>query len=105
MPGSTQPSVPPVSSASYSPLRMSRAAVRFSVTLERRRVADRHGRYRRRHAAGIVGDVELRDGARAADAAADVAPEAVAPRAERRDDAETADDDARHSVRLHVVTI
>ena len=56
-------------------------------------------------AARIGRRVELGDRARAADAAADVSPEAIASGAERRDDADPADDDARHAVDRHGVTI
>ena len=82
-----------------------RASVRFVVAFEQRRRFNRHRRHRRGDTAGIRRRIELGDRARAAHAAADVSPEAVAPGAERRDDADSADDHAREPVGLHGVTI
>src|SRR5439155_16157160 len=62
------------------------------VALERRHVVDRDVGRRRRDTTGEIRDVKIGDGARAAAAAADVFPEAFAPHAERRDDADAADD-------------
>ena len=64
----------------------------------RRRSSRRH---RRGDAAGELRRVELRDGARAAAAAADVIPEALAADAERRDDADAGDHDAPPSRERH----
>ena len=70
------------------------AAVSVLVALERRGIVDRDRRHPGRHLAGIGRDVELRDGLRAAAAAADVLPEPLAADAERRHDADAGDDDA-----------
>ena len=69
-----------------------------------RHIVDRHAGDRRGDAAGEIGRVELGDRARAAAAAADAVPEALAADAERRDDADAGDDDARRG-RDHLRTI
>ena len=63
------------------------------VALERRHVVDGDGRDRRRDAAAEVRRVEVGDRARAAAAAGDVLPEALAADAEGRHDADAGDDD------------
>ena len=74
-------------------LRIGTAAV-FLVAVEGRRIPDGDRRHPGGHLAGIGRDVELRDGLRAAAAAADVLPEPLAADAERRHDADAGDHDA-----------
>ncbi len=71
------------------------------VASQRRHVVDRHAGDRRRDLAVEVRRVELGDRARAAAAAADVIPEALAADAERRHHADARDDDARRAGLRH----
>ena len=65
------------------------------VALERRHIVDRHVADRRGDATGEIGCIEVGDGARPAAPLAHVLPEALTADAERRDDADTGDDDPR----------
>src|SRR5262249_44128459 len=79
------------------PLRV-RAVVHIVdiVAADRRHIVDGHARHRRGNPRAGPGRVELGDAPRAAAAAADVIPEAVASGAERRDDTDPGNDDAGH---------
>ena len=69
------------------------ASIVIVVTIELWRVGNRHQWDPRRNLAGIARDVELRDCARAAAAAAHVLPEPLAPDTERRHHTDAANGD------------
>src|SRR5262249_53393891 len=84
-----------------------RAVSRIPQTVApgRRHAVDRHRRHGRGDAAAQIGRIELADRARAAAAAADAFPEALAAHAERRDDADARNHDAGMHGAVHARSI
>jgi hypothetical protein len=95
--------VPGFAAGDHAEERGARVALRVGARLpalrglavEGERGSHVHGRHGRRDLRRVARHIELRDGARAAHAARDMVPETLTADAERRDDADAGDDDAR----------